>query len=64
MKIIVGLVLVLVVLAVSCAVSAGMGWLASWVLGNFGVRVSWFVCSVAIFVLGFILRNARSESRA
>lgn len=45
---------ILAFLAIFGAVSAGMGWAASWVLSAFGVHVAWYVCSVGIFLLGAI----------
>jgi hypothetical protein len=53
----------LLCLALGAAVgfSCLMGWAASWVLSYFGVHVPWYVCSVAIFIIGTIFPSGSSE---
>jgi hypothetical protein len=53
--------LLTVALVVGVAFSCIIGWLASWVLGYFGIHVPWYVCSVGAFVLGCIFRGGRSS---
>lgn len=56
----VGCFMVIFFLALSIGISCAMGWAASWVLGYFGIHVPWYVCSVAMFLLGAILRRGGS----
>lgn len=46
-------------LALAAAISALLGCASAWVLGHFGVHVAWYVCSVAIFILGSIKGSAK-----
>jgi len=56
-----GCLFVLLFFALAAAISAGLGWLAAWVLSYFGVHVPWYVCSVGIFILSAIFgRNGSS----
>jgi hypothetical protein len=45
------------VLALSLGILAAIGFGCAWVLGHFGVHMEWYVCSVAVFLFGFITRN-------
>jgi len=49
-------------LVLALGFSASLGFGASWVLGYFGVKVPWYVCSVAIFILGAIFKAGGSKS--
>ena len=42
--------------ALAGAFSALIGLAAHWVLSHFGVIVPWYVCSVALFILGSLFR--------
>lgn len=55
---------VLVALALSVGISAAVGYGISWVLSHFGVNVAWYVRSVAVFLLGFIVHNIRGGATA
>jgi len=48
-------------IALSFCLSALLGVGASWVLAHFGVHVAWYVCSVAIFIIGSIFRAGGSS---
>lgn len=58
----VGCGLVLFFFAVWFAISAGLGWLAAWVLSYFGVHVPWYVCSVALFIIGTLFGKFNVKS--
>lgn len=45
-----------VCLLLAAGFSAVLGTGTAWVLGCFGVHVAWYVCSVALFILGSVLR--------
>jgi len=63
MRIVAIIVVGLLCLAFAAAISAGLGFGASWVLSYFGVAVPWYVCSVALFILGSIFGSgARASS--
>ncbi len=50
--------LVALAVGLGAGFSCLLGWAASWVLGYFGVKVPWFVCSVAVFILGSIFSRS------
>ena len=49
--------IVVLALSLSFGISAAIGYGVSWVLAHFGVNVAWYVCSVAIFLVGVIVRG-------
>lgn len=49
----------LLVLLFFCMFSYGLGLASAWVLGYFGVHVPWYVCSVAIMIVGFVFNGGR-----
>jgi hypothetical protein len=48
-------------MALSVSFSCLLGYAASWVLSHFGVKVAWYVCSVAIWLLMVIFRQRGSS---
>jgi hypothetical protein len=61
MRILAIIVIVVLCVALACAMGAGMGYGASWVLSYFGVKVPWYVCWVAIMILGAVFGKGASK---
>lgn len=56
-KAFVGCLTAVLVLALWAAFSSFIGWVAAWVLLQFGVHVSWLVCAIAIWLITVIGRG-------
>lgn len=60
-KALAGCLMFLFILALGFGFSAILGIAAAWVLTYFGAHVPWYVCSVAIFILGAVFRGGSSK---
>lgn len=53
-------ILFVLAVAVSVLIAGCLGAISAWVLGHFGVHVSWMVAGAAFWALAFLLRVVRA----